>query len=400
MRFACTKPILRYILVPAVIRCGELFSAHRCPRMNKSRRGSMYSAVFALGLTFFSVPVASQPQTAALRANDTELLMLGTAGGPPLRKTRSEPATLLIVDERPYLVDCGTGTIRRLVEVGIPSETIGTIFFTHLHPDHDLGLVDVMANDYFHLDLASDARKINIYGPPQTSELVEAAFRFISIPFEVFAAEKPGFQLGRPNHGLTSPFVAHEVDGDGVVYRDDKIQITAAGNSHYALMPAQFRAHFKSYSYRIETPHGVVVFTGDTGPSDAVVKLARGADVLVAEVEASSDELRVFIDQMAARNHWPPARKQEFAAHMEKEHLTVDSLGELASKAQVGSVVFYHYDPENKADQQARVAAMKKYFHGPVLAPMDLDRFCLSKDEAQAGTAHFGLCGQNAVGQE
>jgi ribonuclease BN (tRNA processing enzyme) len=368
--------------------------------MNKSRCGKMSIAALALGLTFFSVPVASQRQTAAIRANDSELLMLGTAGGPPLRKDRSEPATLLIVDGRPYLIDCGIGTIRRLVEAGIPSETIGTIFFTHLHPDHDLGLVDVMANDYFHLDLASDARKINIYGPPQTSELVEAAFHYISIPFEVFAAETPGFQLGRPNHGLTSPFVVHEVDGEGVVYRDDRIQITAAENSHYALMPAQFRAHFKSYSYRIQTPHGVVVFTGDTGPSDAVVKVAMGADVLVAEVEASSSELRGFIDQMAAQNHWPPARKQEFSEHMEQEHLTVDRLGELASKAQVQSVLFYHYDPQNKAEQQARVAGMKKYFHGPVLAPMDLDRFCLSKNEAQSEKAKFESCGQNAADQE
>ena len=368
--------------------------------MHRWRWGGTTFAALALGLSLCSVPAASQRQTAALRANDTELLMLGTAGGPPLRRDRSEPATLLIVDGRPYLIDCGIGTIRRLVEAGIPSETIGTIFFTHLHPDHDLGLVDVMANDYFHLDLASDTRKIQIYGPPQTSELVEAAFHTISIPFAVFAAEKPGFQPERPNYGLTSPFVAHEVNGEGVVYRDDKIQITAAENSHYALMPAQLRAHFKSYSYRIQTPHGVVVFTGDTGPSDAVVNLARGADVLVAEVEEGLDELRGFIDRMAVQNHWTPVRKEEFAAHMEKEHLTVDSLGELASKAQVGSVVFYHYDPENKADQQARVAAMKKYFHGPVLAPMDLDRFCLSKDEAQAGTAQFGLCGQNAAGQE
>ena len=368
--------------------------------MNKSRCGTMFVAALALGLTFFSITLESQQQTAAPRANDTELLMLGTAGGPPLRKDRSEPATLLIVDGRPYLIDCGIGTIRRLVEAGIPSETIGTIFLTHLHPDHDLGLVDVMANDYFHLDLASDARKINIYGPPQTSELVDAAIHYISIPFEVFAAEKPGFQLGRPNHGLVSPFVAHEIDGEGVVYRDDKIQITAAENSHYALMPAQFRAHFKSYSYRIQTPHGVVVFTGDTGPSNTVVKLAMGADVLVAEVEESLDELRVFIDQMAARNHWPLARKQEFAAHMEKEHLTVDSLGELASNAQVGSVLFYHYDPENKADQQARVAAMKKYFQGHVLAPMDLDRFCLSKGGTQAEKPKFESCGQNTAHQE
>ena len=72
--------------------------------MNKSRCGKMSIAVLALGLTFFSVPVASQRQTAAVRANDTELLMLGTAGGPPLRKVRSEPATLLIVDGRPYLL--------------------------------------------------------------------------------------------------------------------------------------------------------------------------------------------------------------------------------------------------------------------------------------------------------
>jgi len=368
--------------------------------MNQSRCRKMFMAALALGVTFFSVPVASQQQTPAPHANDTELLMLGTAGGPPLRKDRSEPATLLIVDGRPYLIDCGTGTIRRLVEAGIPSETIATIFFTHLHADHDVGLVDVMANDYFHLDLSSDARKISIYGPPETSELVEAAFHYISIPFELFAAEKPGFQLGRPNHGLTSPFVPHEIDGDGVVYHDDKIQITAAENSHYALMPAQFRAHFKSYSYRIQTPDGVVVFTGDTGPSEAVVKLAMGADVLVSEVEEGSDELRGFVDQMAARNHWPPARKQEFAAHMNQEHLTVDSLGELASKAQVQSVLFYHYDPENKAEQQDRVAGMKKYFHGEVLAPMDLDRFCLSKGDGQSEKAKFEPCGQKTADQE
>jgi ribonuclease BN (tRNA processing enzyme) len=365
--------------------------------MNESRCGAIFIAALALGLTLFSLPLVSQQRTAALRANDTELLMLGTAGGPPLRKNRSEPATLLIVDARPYLIDCGTGTIRRLVEAGIPSEMIGTIFFTHLHADHDIGLVDVMANDYFHLDLASNARKISIYGPPQTNELVDAAFHYISIPFEVFAAERPGFRLGLPNHGLTSPFATHEIESEGVVYRDDKIQVTAAENSHYALMPAELRTHFKSYSYRIRTPHGVVVFTGDTGPSDAVAKLAMGADILVAEVEGGSEDLNKFIDQMAAQNHWSSTRKQEFADHMEKEHLTEDSLGELASKAQVKSVLFYHYDPQNKAEQQARVTGVKKHFHGQVLAPEDLDRFCLSGNQASAPNSTFEQCGQSPL---
>jgi hypothetical protein len=89
--------------------------------MNGSYCGKTFLAALALGVIFFSIPVASQQKSAALRANDTELLMLGTAGGPPLRKDRSEPATLLIVDGRPYLIDCGIGTIRRLVEAGIPS---------------------------------------------------------------------------------------------------------------------------------------------------------------------------------------------------------------------------------------------------------------------------------------
>jgi ribonuclease BN (tRNA processing enzyme) len=78
----------------------------------------------------------------------------------------------------------------------------------------------------------------------------------------------------------------------------------------------------------------------------------------------------------------------------------VDSLGELAWKAQVQSLLFYHYNPQNKAEQQARIAGVKKYFHGPVLAPMDLDRFCLSKDEAQSEKANFESCGQNTADQK
>jgi hypothetical protein len=62
--------------------------------MDESRRGTVFIAVLVLGL-LFSIPAPSQRHTPAFRANDTELLMLGTAGGPPLRKARSEPATLL-----------------------------------------------------------------------------------------------------------------------------------------------------------------------------------------------------------------------------------------------------------------------------------------------------------------
>src|SRR5581483_10362640 len=106
-----------------------------------------------------STPVAD-PNTG------TQIVFLGTAGGPPLRLDRSEPSTLLIVDGREYLIDCGVGTMRRMLEAGVHSDQITTIFFTHLHPDHDLGLADVMENDFFQLKGGNSAQTIAIYGPP------------------------------------------------------------------------------------------------------------------------------------------------------------------------------------------------------------------------------------------
>src|SRR5579859_3021058 len=54
----------------------------------------------------------------------TQILFLGTGGGPALHVDRSEPATLLMVDGRSYLIDCGIGTMRRLLEAGMASESV------------------------------------------------------------------------------------------------------------------------------------------------------------------------------------------------------------------------------------------------------------------------------------
>ena len=154
--------------------------------------------------------------------------------------------------------------------------------------------------------------------------------------------------------------------------------MTAAENSHYALMPPQRRGQFKSFSYRIETPHGVIVFTGDTGPSDAVERLAKGADVLVAEANSRDpQDVEKVTASMAARSHWSPAQTRAFRAHFEVEHLDTDEIGHLAAKAQVKAVLLYHYVPENKADQAAYVTGVRTAFSGPVFAPDDLDRYCL-----------------------
>mgnify|MGYP001557655682 CR=1 FL=1 len=320
-----------------------------------------------------SVAAAPGPSGPAAQGDRTEILFLGTAGGPPLRLDRSEPSTLLIVDGRAYLIDCGIGTMRRMLRAGVKSEQVRTIFLTHLHGDHDLGLADVMANDFFRQSLTGRPEPIDIYGPPQTKELVDAAFHFITVAFRPFE------NLPQPTNGAyPSPFAAHEFDRDGLVFKDDKIRVTAAENTHYALMPPQRREAFKSYAYRIETPHGVIVFTGDTGPSGAVAHLARGADVLVAEANnGNPEDVEKAVASMAARSHWSPAQAKNFRAHFQVEHLDTHEIGQLAAQAKVKAVLLYHYVPQNKADQAAYVAGVRTAFSGPVFAPDDLDRYCL-----------------------
>jgi ribonuclease BN (tRNA processing enzyme) len=332
--------------------------------MNFRLRYFALAALAALGMCVAFGPASAQNPPAAKAVKGDVILLLGTHGGPGLTRERSEPASVLIVDGRPYLIDCGIGTMRRLLDAGVPSQTIGTIFITHDHPDHALGLVDVLANDFLSVDFGARGglREFNVYGPPPTADVVSAAYNYIRVPYSTFAAENLGAST------LVNPFKAHVIDHDGLVYQDDKIRVTAAENTHYQLMAAKYRAQMKSYAYRFETPYGSIVFTGDTGPSEAVERLAKGADVLVSEVEELAESSNA-VRQM-------PTNREQFAltAHMRKEHLPMKVLGEMATKAQVRTVVLYHLIA---GSGEHFVAGVKKYYSGPVFAGEDLARYCL-----------------------
>jgi len=331
-------------------------------------------------LALIALAVASSlPAASVAKPARTKILFLGTAGGPPLRVDRSEPSTLLIVNGRKYLIDCGIGTARRLVEAGIESNQIKTIFFTHLHADHDMGLADVMANDFFTRQSWAAADPINIYGPPQTKQLVDAAFQFILVGIRPFAAAGSATDRDR----LANPFISHEFARGGLVFQDDNIRVTAVENSHYVLIPRQRRSAFKTYSYRIQTPDGVIVFTGDTGPSGAIAEFAKGADVLIAEASyRDPQELDQSMEARAARSHLRPTAIKSFRDHFLFEHLDAPEIGQLAANEGVKAVILYHYDPKDKADQASYVREVGKVFAGPVFASDDLDRFCLSSGVA------------------
>lgn len=351
------------------------------PRLRVApRTTSLFATAALLALAMFASPSTAQKRPAANKAAGVQLLLLGTKGGPPLDRDYSEPSSLLIVDGRPYLIDCGIGTMRRLLDTDVRSETIRTIFITHLHSDHDLGLVDVMANDVLQLDGAQGAAPtIDIYGPPQTAQFVNFAYGYIRIPTTVFAAD--GLSPAHP----ANPFNTHEIDHVGLVYHDDKIRVTAAENTHYNLMSATDRARMKSYAYRFDTRYGAIIFTGDTGVSDDVTRLAKGADVLVSEV-IDIPAIAKFVDQVSAQRHWTQQRRDALMAHMKSEHLRMKDVGEMATNAGVKSLVLHHYSPVE--DSAIYVSGVKKYYSGPVFAGKDLARYCLGTPDARRAGVH------------
>jgi ribonuclease BN (tRNA processing enzyme) len=165
------------------------------------------------------------------------------------------------------------------------------------------------------------------------------------------------------------------IDHDGLVYQDDRIRVTAVENTHYQLMAAKYRARMKSFAYRFETPHGVIVFTGDTGPSAVVQKLATGADVLISEVIA---------DASAPNGRSATPNQSALAAHMRMEHLPMKDLGEMATKAHVKAVLMHHFVGAGSGQQF--VDGVKKYYSGPVFAGADLRRYCLGTPDSNGGS--------------
>ena len=334
----------------------------------RSLRAALRLGAVALALAFHHPVTATAAPDAG--GGGTQLIMLGTNGGPVIRKDRAEPSTLLVVDGTPYLIDCGVGALRRIVEAGINPPNVRTIFITHHHPDHDLDLAGIMASDFFSTGAGESKDRWNIYGPPGTSRFVDAAANYISVPFETFAAEK---LAGRD---INSHFIGHDIAGSGLVYQDDKIRVTAMENAHYALMSDKQRERFKSYSYRIQTPHGIIVFTGDTGPSETVAKFAKGADVLVSEV---IDLGLILNGGTSGAEQWSKDDQAALREHLEREHLVPSAVAHIAKEADVRSVLLYHFVPgTDEARAAADVADVKAGYSGPVTASHDLARYCVN----------------------
>src|SRR5918993_526289 len=96
--------------------------------------------ITAASFAVFSSSVFSQQK------KPTRIILLGTKGGPRVAEGRSNAATLILINDVPYIVDCGYGTSRQLITAGVALNRVRYVFITHHHSDHNLELGPLFYN--------------------------------------------------------------------------------------------------------------------------------------------------------------------------------------------------------------------------------------------------------------
>lgn len=203
------------------------------------------------------------------------------------------------------MVDCGPAATHKLVKAGLWPTRIDYLFFTHHHFDHD---VDYPCFLLCRWDQSiGKEKRLQVYGPSPTERLTEGILGEDGVFAHDWKARvnHPASQRVYVNRGGRLPrkppdVYARDV-GPGKVYAAAGWQMTAATAEHV-------QPYLDSLAYRLDSPEGSIVFTGDTAPCRSVVELARGADVMLCmcwggqeEIERSGEAVGVCGTLDAAR---------------------------------------------------------------------------------------------------
>lgn len=279
-------------------------------------------------------------QQPAPRAQST-LVILGD-GTPILSADRSGTSIGLVVRGTLYVFDAGPGVLRRILEarerLRLGIQRHGPVFISHLHSDHTLGLPELLYYPY--------APALHVYGPPGIQVMLEGFRTAWAEDRQIRAAS--GMPSDQNTATIVNAALAHDVSV-GTVYADSNITVTA-----FAVPHGTWRSAF---GYRIVAPDRVIVISGDTRPSDAVVQSCNGCDVLLHAVY-DGDNTLVGAD----------------SSYFTRFHTSARELGALASRARPGLLILYHqiFMGKRPADLVRQINAL---FRGPVVSARDLDVF-------------------------
>ncbi|WP_440948459.1 MBL fold metallo-hydrolase [Methanosarcina sp. T3] len=247
-----------------------------------------------------------------------EITFLGTGVAIP-QKGRVQSGVLVRLEEKPLLIDCGSGVLSRFPDAGISHTEVDTVLLSHLHLDHVADLVPLVKANW--LRGKTDMR---VYGPEGTDDWfsqVLGAYEYFQDDVDVDVIElSPGKE-----------FTPEGFD----------CEITCAAAVHSV----------PTLGYRITGETGEIVYSGDTEPCRDIMDLAVETDLLIHECS--------FPAGTKVTNHTTPGTLAEMFEDYNSE---------------IGSVCLTHFYPEMKGHEKEAVHRLRDYIEGEVILAEDLMR--------------------------
>jgi ribonuclease BN (tRNA processing enzyme) len=310
--------------------------------MSPTRRQFISAAAgFAAYTSLFGGVALSQ------KKKPTRVILLGTKGGPSVGNIgRSNPATLILIDDVPYLVDCGYGSSRQLISAGVSLNRLRYIFISHHHSDHNLEFGPLIYNAW----ITGRPSHIDAYGPPGLTKMARDFFDYLKFDIDTRIPDE-----GRPDPRKL--ITTHEFSKSGLVLENDAVRVSTCRVRHPPIT--------QSYAYRFDAKDRSVVISGDTAYAPELAEFAKGADVLVHEV--------MYLPAVEALLERLP-NAQRLREHLIAAHTLPEDVGKIAAQAGVKTLVLSHFVPgdDSSITDEQWAEGVRKHFKGRVVVGKDL----------------------------
>lgn len=296
-----------------------------------------------------------------LAAGEMRVTLLGTGSPPPVME-RFGPATLVQAGGVNLLFDAGRGVTQRLWQRRVRLGAVDAVFLTHLHSDHIVGLPDLFLTGWLTSPFGQRPGPLRVLGPPGTLRMTDALRQAYDWDIETRIADQ-GLPRDAATFATTEFRATVERTAGGVVWEQNGVRVTAFEVNHGDLI-------HPSFGFRIDHAGRSVVISGDTKPSENLVRHATGTDLLIHQVAAIRPELL--------------AQSESWRAILD-HHTTPEQAGTIFTRTAPRLAVYYHLVlltdfviPPPSLDEL--VARTRTTYEGPLLVGADLMSFSIGAE--------------------
>lgn len=310
-------------------------------------QASALFAAAAAAATSPSLHAQAAAGAAPAPSRPTRLILLGTKGGPRVgAEGRVNPCNLLMINDVPYVIDCGYGVTRQLARAGVPLTALRYIFITHQHSDHNLEYGALLYNGW----AVGLKNQVDVHAPPPATAMTGDFMASMRFDIDTRIGDE-----GKPD--LRKMVSVHEVSASGPVMENADVKVSALRVKHPPIEQA--------YAFRFDAADRSIVFSGDTTYFPALADFARGADVLVHEAMYLPG-----VDAMARRVPNAATLKE----HLLASHTTTEDVGRIAAAAGVKTLVLSHFVPGDDVgiSDAMWMEGVRRHYNGRVIVGRDL----------------------------